>query len=237
MPQLHENGLAQQPWLSEFLRLRGFQRNGVNSFSNGRALLRFEGQQLIATPADSGKSWRSDLSEVGPKAICFVLTQILSTPGFLSPEEVAFRAVQQSAAEEALHQVGESIRQNPESPTSQHLRRFVWSLFNGHHALNLWRLKDSLDGERAAAVAQAFSGWMQGFVSEEKLRRGLVDSGEMARWNEVHLSDPDHARLTDAMNAVKDLLNSVPPCAQFTRLTLANELLQQAMDSLRDVRK
>jgi len=26
-----------------------------------------------------------------------------------------------------------------------HLRRFVWSIFNGNHALNLWRMKDGLD--------------------------------------------------------------------------------------------
>lgn len=232
MTPVHENGLARQPWLTDFIQSRGFQRTGVDFFSNGRASIRFEGHQLIATPANEGRCWRSDLSNADAGTVRFILSQLLSTPGFLSNEELSLRAARERGAHEALGQIGRSIQECPDSPSGQQLRRFVWSLFNGHHVLNLWRMKQDLDSNLSTAVTEAFNGWMQGLVSEELLRRVLVDSGEMDRWNEVNLSRPDRDRLAEAMNAVVECLRSVPPSTHATRVARANELLQQAMESL-----
>ncbi len=95
--------------------------------------------------------------------------------------ELALRAERVRVAEVALQKIADSIRYNPDNPdtqSGQHLRRFIWSLFNGHHALNLWRIKDVLAPRHNAAVTEVFSSWMRGFASEDASRRTLMDSGE-----------------------------------------------------------
>lgn len=74
---------------------------------------------------------------------------------------------------------------------------------------------------------------MQGLVSEESLRRALVDSGEMDRCNVVHVSDPDQICLADAMNAAVEFHKSVPRSTHATRVVLAEELVQHVMVWLR----
>lgn len=231
---MQSNGLARQPWLQEFLGSRGFERNGSESFTNGRATLRFEGHQLVASPADHGRAWRSDFSGIEPKSVCFVLSQILAAPGFLSQSEVEVVAARRRAAEGALQKVTDFIRENPDTHSGQHLRRFVWSLFNGHHAINLWRLKDVLDSQNNTWVNEVFAAWMQGFVSEEALRRSLTESGEMDRWDSIRLATPEQRRLVDAKDAVTDLLNSIPPGRTVSHLTQANGLLEKLLDLFRE---
>ena len=73
------------------------------------------------------------------------------------------------------------------------------------------QMKDVLDSQHNAWVTEVFTTWMQGHVSEDALRRALTDSGEMDRWDAVKLGAKDRERLDDALNAVTDLLNTVPP--------------------------
>lgn len=56
---------------------------------------------------------------------------------------------------------------------------------------------------------------MQGSISESALRRSLIVSGEMDRWDTIRLREPDQHRLVEAMDAVTDLLNNVPPSVPF----------------------
>ena len=236
-PEIARPPLTEQPWLREFLETRGFERTAPASFTNGRATVRLEGNALIAIPGDSTKAWRTDLKDAQPEAICYLLTHVLAAPSFQSQAELDLRVTRQRTAEEALQNLATSIRENPDSHSGQHLRRFVWSIFNGNHALNLWRMKDVLDPQQNAWVTEVFTAWMQGFVPEASIRSALFDSGEMDRWDTVRLRAPEQKRLVEAFDAVTDLLNSTPPGEAVPHFTRANGLLRQVIDLLRQAGK
>ena len=236
-PEIARPPLIEQPWLKEFLEARGFERTAPASFTNGRATVRLDGNVLVAVPGDCTKAWRTELKDAQPETICYLLTNVLAAPSFLSQTELDLRASRQRTAEEDLQNLATSIRDNPDTHSGQHLRRFVWSIFNGNHAINLWRLKDVLDPQQNDQVTEVFTAWMQGFVPEATIRSALLDSGEMDRWDTVRLRAPEHKRLVEAFDAVTDLLNTTPPGAPVPHLTRANGLLRQVMDLLREVQK
>ncbi len=157
------------------------------------------------------KVWRSELREARRDIIRQLLSIVLAGPSFLSQTELDRRATQRAAALQALDQIADTIRESPEGEIGKHLRRFLWSLFNQHHVVNLWNLKNALDLRHHVAVSELFSGWIDGMVSDEALRRALVYSGEMDRWDFLRLSPPEHRGLADAMDAVTDLLKSMYP--------------------------
>lgn len=225
--------LLDQPWLRDFLEDKGFRRTAPDAYGNGRATLRFTGTDLLAIPAGGGKAWRSELNDAPPEAFRSVLETLLSTPSFQSAAELQRREDRRQAAEASLAILADSIAQHPDTHSGVRLRRFLWSLYNGHHALNLWRMKDVLDSRHNAAVVEVFTAWMQGHVSEDALRRALTESGEMDRWDAVTLGANDRERLGDALDAVTDLLNTVPPGRPILELTRANGLLRQVVDCLR----
>ena len=171
--------LIDQPWLTEFLSEKGFTRTSPNSFGNGRATLQFESQTLVATPGDEGKAWQSNLKGVPAEAVRGVLETFLEMPAFLPQAVIDRRAALQKSAEESLRVIAQSIRELPETESGRHLRQFLWSLYNGHHQVNLWSLKGSLDQRTGEAVTEVFSAWMQGLVSESTLRVTLVEAGEL----------------------------------------------------------
>lgn len=228
---------TEQPCLKEFLEARGFERTAPASFTNGRAAVRLDGSVLLAVPGDGTKAWRTELKDAQPEAICYLLTNVLAATSFLSQAELDLRAARQHTAAKALQNLATSIRENAESHSSQHLRRFVWAIFNGNHALSLWRMKDVLNYKQNAQVTEVFTAWMQGFLPEASIRSALFESGEMARWDSVRLRAPEQKRLVDAFDAVTDLMNSTPPGEPVSQLTRANGLLRQVMDLLRQAGK
>lgn len=171
--------LADHPAIRECLAAHGFQPTSASQFSNGRARVHFEGTRLVAIPANGSRTWRSDVGGVPPEAVVALLTGFLPTPPFLSQHEIDRRLERTHTAKIALDRIVEVIRECPETPSSRALRGFLWSLFNGHHHLNLWGLKDNLDRSRGAWVTEVFTAWMEGHVSDELLRRALTDSGGM----------------------------------------------------------
>ncbi|MEN9676644.1 MAG: hypothetical protein RIS76_2540 [Verrucomicrobiota bacterium] len=236
-PEIARPPLTEQPWLKELLEARGFERTAPASFTNGRATVRLDGNVLVAIPGDGTKAWRTELKDAQPEAICYLLTNVLAAPPFLSQAELDLRATRQRTAEEALQNLATIIRDNPDTHSGQHLRRFVWSIFNGNHAINLWRMKDVLDPQQNAWVTEVFTAWMQGFVPEATIRSSLFDSGEMDRWDTVRLHAPEQKRLVEGFDAVTDLLNSLPPGNAVPHLTRANGLLRQVIDLLRQAGK
>jgi hypothetical protein len=236
-PEIARPPLAEQPWFKEFLGERGFQRSAPGTFTNGRATVRVDGSSIYAIPGDGTKAWRSELNEAPAEAIRQLLKVVLAAPAFLSQSELDHRVTRQRTAEEALQNIATSIRENPDTHSGQHLRRFVWSIWNGHHALNLWRMKDVLDSQHNGWVTEVFTAWMQGFVSETAIRDVLFASGEMDRWDTVRLRIPEQRRVADALDAVTDLINATSPGAPSRELTRANGLLRQVLDLLQDAKK
>ena len=232
-PELSRPKLVDQPWLSEFLTGQGFNRTSPTSFGNGRATLEFDGSTLIAIPGDGTKVWRSDLKDVPGEAIRAMLDTFLNAPSFLPQAELDRRAGRQHAAKQSLQTITENIRDFPETHSGQQLRRFLWSLYNGYHVVNLWKLKGVLDGQNNRAVTEVLSAWMEGQVPESSLRRALTDSGEMARWDSVQLTAPEQRRVEEAREAVNNVLRSTPPGNPQTHLTKADGLLEEVLDHLR----
>lgn len=219
--------LADHPALRECLQSRGFQRTSASEYSNGRATVRFEGPTIIAVPGDGSRSWRTDLASVPPEAVAGVLDAILVTPPFLSQPELDRMVEQAHVAKIALDRVVDVIREAPETHSGRELRRFVWTLFNGHHVVNLWRLKGVLDSQRNGWVTEIFTAWMRGQVPDDFLRRALTDSGEMERWDAGRINSVERGRLDEALDAVDEILRTTPPGTTHTALARVSGLLRQ----------
>jgi len=237
-PELAPTPLAEQPWFAEFLESRGFRKTAPATFSNGRASVRLDGSTLYAVPGDDGKKvWRTQVNETSPESIRQLLGVVLSAPSFLSQAELDQRAERQRQAELSLGRIAAEIRENPDSSEGQQLRRFVWSIFNQHHALSLWRMKEELGPHHGRMVAEVMTAWIEGNLSESAIRSALEDSGEMDRWDIVRLQGPEQRRLTDAIDAVSDVLKSTPPGSSSPALTRINDLLREVANLLRNARK
>ena len=219
--------LADHPAIRECLESHGFRGTSANRFSNGRAAVRFEGSNLVAEPGDGSRTWRSDLGAAPPEAVVELLNVVLSMTPFLSQTELDRRAERTYVARIALDRIVEVLREGPETHSGRELRRFLWSLFNGHHVLNLWRLRDELDPQRNAWVTEVFTAWMHGDVEDDSLRRALEDSGEMERWDAVRLRTAERGRLDGALHALDEILRSTAPGPAHAALTRARGLLRQ----------
>jgi hypothetical protein len=178
-PQLAQPTLADHPLIRECLAGHGFQPTGRSQFSNGPSKVHFEGTRLVATPGTGSRIWRSEVGSVPPEAVVALLNGFLATPPFLSQQEIDRRLARTHAAKIALDRIVELIREAPDASPSRGLRCFLWSLFNGHHLINLWRLRHTLDRQQSGWATEVFTAWMNGHVSEELLRQALSDSGEM----------------------------------------------------------
>ena len=237
-PELAPTPLAEQPWFAEFLQSRGFRKTAPATFSNGRASVRVDGATLYAIPGDDGKMvWRTQIKETSPESIRQLLGVVLSAPSFRSQAELGQRAGHQRQAEVSLGWIAAAIRENPDRSEGQQLRRFVWSIFNQHHALSLWRMKEELGPHLGRMVTEVMTAWMEGNLSESAIRSALEDSGEMDRWDIVRLQSPEQHRLTDAIDAVSNVLKSTPPGSSSPALTCINDLLREVANLLRKVRK
>jgi hypothetical protein len=236
MPNLQPRPLATETWLTEFLADHGFHPTSPDSFSNGRATLRFDRGQLLALPAEGSRGWRSDLTAAEPETVRQLLTHLLAATGFQSQAQLDQRAAREHTLAQALTNLAASIREGPETHSGQQLRRFLWSLYNGHHVLNLWSLKGVLDSQRAEWVGEVFTGWLQGFVSEDALRQALTAAGELERWDTVTLTRPQEDRITAVGRELESLLKAVPPGQPHTELRRVHGLLLDARAELGRVR-
>ena len=75
------------------------------------------------------------------------------------------------------------------------LRQFVWSLWNGHHLLNLFDLSSGLDSRLTDAVLITFRAAMLGALQEGSMRRLLQQSGEFARWEAASAQTPEEEQV------------------------------------------
>lgn len=230
MPELQQRELVREPWLQEFLVSRGFHPTVSNDFSNGRATLHFEGSRLIASPAGSDRPWKTDFGQVGPETVRSVLEPLLAAPGFLSQSEIDRRAVQQQSAEMALLKIARSVLACPESEQGRVLRRLLWSMFNGHHVVNLWEVRGAVDSEHGAWVSTILAGWIQGHLSEDSFREALRCSGEMDRWDSGHLDPPSRQRLGELLSAISGVLRRSVPGPTTVPLRRAHDLIQEALE-------
>ena len=92
---------------------------------------------------------------------------------------------------EALETIAEYLKTGWTTGGGRRLRQFVWSLWNGHHLINLYDLSSGLDGRLTDAVIVVFNAAMVDALSEDQKRRVLKESGEFARWEQASTEIPD----------------------------------------------
>ena len=187
-----------QPWLAEFLAAKGFVRSSPTSFTNGKASLHFEGARFTADPGNGDQTWIAELTGLAPETLRLFVEQILGTRPFLPESEVARQQSAKQRAEAALHQIALSIAEHPNTGSGQQLRRFLWSLYNEHHLVNLRRLTAVLDTQHARFVAEVFTGVLSGLLDEGDLERALRSAGEMERRDKERSARRPLERLDEA---------------------------------------
>ena len=136
---------------------------------------------LYAIPSGGGKPWRTETKAVPPEIIRQLLTGVLAGPSFVSQNEIDDQTSRRRAAESTLQEIAERIRDQPDTDSAKQLGRLIWSMFNGHHSLNLWSMKNSLDGHHVELVSEVVAVWLRGDIPDETLRKALTATGPMDR--------------------------------------------------------
>ena len=91
----------------------------------------------------------------------------------------------------ALDTITDALRHHWSTGGGTRVRRFIWSLWNDWHLVNLFDLCAGLDHNLGDAVIVIFRAQMVGALTEEHKRRVLKDSGEFARWEETRAETPE----------------------------------------------
>ena len=92
---------------------------------------------------------------------------------------------------EALETIADCLKTGWSTGGGRRLRRFVWSLWNGFHLINLFDLASGLDGRLTDAVIVVFNAAMVGALGEDHKRRVLKKSGEFVRWEQARAETPE----------------------------------------------
>lgn len=91
----------------------------------------------------------------------------------------------------ALDTITEALRHHWSTGGGTRVRRFIWSLWNDWHLVNLFDLCAGLDHNLGDAVIVIFRAQMVGALTEEHKRGVLKNSGEFARWEEARAETPE----------------------------------------------
>jgi hypothetical protein len=116
-----------------------------------------------------------------------------------------------SRHEEALTKIAHCIRDCPDTGGGVQLRRFLWSLYNQHHLVNLWTLVSRLDSERSVLANEVLAAALVGNLKEDDIKRALLAAGEMTRWDQMQPSSEAIRCLEEAESLVEGLVRSLPP--------------------------
>lgn len=225
------NARDPREWLDPFLAQHGYTREGESVYTNGRARIEISESMLRAIPADGTNPWITQVHTVSPAAITVALSQLLRLSGFLSPTELTRLEARQEKAECALHYFSTEISLHPDDDQGIQLRRLLWSMYNAHHPISLWTLKDTLKPRQQAAAALLIIAWQQGHVSEDALKQTLKDCGEMDRWDAAKLTMESMNRLDAALAEISLLLGTIPPGPASPKVARLLEALRHAVDN------
>lgn len=117
----------------------------------------------------------------------------------------------------ALERITDALTHHWSTGGGTRLRRFIWSLWNDWHLVNLCHLCSGLDYTLGDAVLVLFRAQMVGALTEDHKRAVLKKSGEFARWEEARAETPEG----------EDVLYPPPPLAteDLSRLARSAEQL------------
>lgn len=232
-PEMPREPLADQPWFVDYLASKGFEKTSPTTFVRGEASIHVEGSEFHADPGNGDKGWSADFGDADRASVKAVLEQILKMRPFLSQVDLAQERIEKQNLERALTGIATTIKDGPDTGSGVQLRRFLWSLYNGHHLVNLWKMTCVLDGTRGAWVSEVCAGAFVGVLKEDDIKRALLVAGEMQRWDDVEPSTEQERQIRDALDKVEDVLKTLPPSHAHTELSTARKALWEARESLR----
>ena len=135
--------------------------------------------------------------------------------------------------QQAITEIALVIRDSPDTSGGVQLRRFLWSLYNMHHLLNLWDLASRVGGELAEPVSEIIRAALAGELREDDVKRGLLLAGEMDRWDATKPSRDVCECIEDAERSLTSAVRRIPPCQEHTELV---RMLGTLADLRSDVR-
>jgi hypothetical protein len=225
--------LSEQPWFIELLAAKGFTVSSSGIFTRGITRIEVTGTKLRADPGTGEKTWNADFQGADRSTITMMVEQILKMRPFLTEADFAKERAEKERLQKALTGIAVTIMDGADTHSGVQLRRFLWSLYNGHHLVNLWRMTCVLDSRRAAWVSEIFDGAFVGVLKEDDLKQTLLAAGEMQRWDDVQLSDETQQHLEELIDKIEALVRAIPPSRAHTELNGARERLREAQTALR----
>jgi len=231
-----ETTLASQAWFIQLLAGKGFTKSSGNTFTNGKATIRVDGSQVTANPGGGKAGYKADFHQADQETVAFMVEQILNLRPFLTDEALAQERRQKERVDQALAGIALTIRDGPDTAGGVQLRRFLWSLYNMHHFVNLWRLTAELDQQRAAWVAEVVHGALAGLVKDADLKRTLQTAGEMDRWDKEQPAGEVMTQLQEAASIVTRLVRQVPPSRAHTVLVSLLTHITESQSELQGTR-
>jgi hypothetical protein len=217
-PPLQARPLAGQAWFVNLLAAKGFRRASNDSFTNGKASIELRGTHLTVDPRTGEKTWNVDLTGANRQNAELIIDAILKAPVFRSAADIARGRAEKERLKHALAGIAATIRQGPDTGSGVQLRRFLWSLYNQHHLVNLWQMTAPLDSKRAAWVSEVLASTFTGGLQEDDIKRTLLAAGEMERWDIAQTSSETLERFEEAERTIESLVRTVPPSSAHTKL-------------------
>lgn len=132
--------------------------------------------------------------------------------------------------EAALATITDALTHHWSTGGGTRLRRFIWSLWNDWHLVNLFYLCSGLDYTLGDAVLVVFRAQMVGALTEDHKRAVLQKSGEFARWEEARADTPEDEDVLYPPLALdaEDLSRLARSAEQFARRLAAERRAEQA---------
>lgn len=132
--------------------------------------------------------------------------------------------------ERAISQLARLIKDSPDTSGGVQLRKFLWSLYNMHHAVNLWTFASRIGEDLAEPVADILRAALAGELQESDVKRGLLLAGEFGRWDATAPDNDTAARVEEAIQALSAAALRTPPCYEHVEF---QRILHQ-LERLRD---
>lgn len=140
------------------------------------------------------------------------------------------KSVSDGELQAALATITDALTHHWSTGGGTRLRRFIWSLWNEWHLVNLFHLCSGLDHTLGDAVLVVFRAEMVGALTDDHKRAVLKNSGEFARWEEVRASTPDEEEVLypPLPLAPEDLSRLARSAEQLAKRVAAEQRAEQA---------
>ena len=120
--------------------------------------------------------------------------------------------------QQAIAEIALLIRDSPDTSGGVQLWRFLWSLYNMHHVVNLWDLASRVGGQLAEPVSEIIRAALAGELRETDVKQGLALSGEMEWWDATAPNGDALECMDDAERLLISAVRRIPPCQEHTEL-------------------